>query len=332
MSWWCVARRLVILSAWDDGMTYRKFHFESSDADEFRERVAPVSPSVSVGELRKARFASQADVALLPGLGLARIRCRNIHVRSDPGRGYTSITLPLSSSFEVVEQHRAESYGPEFAHVLHDDRPFDLKSADAAVLIVNFDTAHLQKYASELQSLPADYGYWLELTTPSGRALQRQATRLWSEAWRAGPITRSPLALREAADSLTTQFLMAIAAGDLGDGAETERESTRTGILRVEDWIPAHLTEPIPRADLCAVSGLNARTLSRAFRRRHGMGPMAFVRERRLDQIHRLLLAAMPGEIAVSEVALDYGFYHLSRFAADYRRAFGELPSETLNT
>jgi AraC-like DNA-binding protein len=313
-------------------MIVGRFDFEAFDPDRFCERMEPMSPHIAVKTLRKGRFHTKTDAVLLPGVRLARTRSCNFHVRSDPGRGYSSITLTLSSAVEIVEQHGAQSFGPENAYVLRDDRPFDLRSADAVVLIVNFDTAQLQKFASELQSFPVDYGPRLELTTPSGRALQRQAMSLWSEAWRAGPITRSPLALREAADSLTTQFLTGIAAAELEDGSETERESTRTGILRAEDWIPAHLTEPISRADLCAVSGLNARTLSRGFQRRHGMGPMAFVRERRLDQIHRLLLAAGPGEVEVSGVALDYGFYHLSRFAAHYRRAFGELPSETLNT
>ena len=32
----------------------------------------------------------------------------------------------------------------------------------------------------------------------------------------------------------------------------------------------------------------------------------------------------------ITEVALDYGFSHLGRFSSDYRKLFGELPSETV--
>jgi hypothetical protein len=36
------------------------------------------------------------------------------------------------------------------------------------------------------------------------------------------------------------------------------------------------------------------------------------------------------GSVAISDVALCCGFSHLGRFATDYRKAFGELPSDTL--
>ncbi|MFV2073945.1 MAG: helix-turn-helix domain-containing protein, partial [Thermoanaerobaculales bacterium] len=32
----------------------------------------------------------------------------------------------------------------------------------------------------------------------------------------------------------------------------------------------------------------------------------------------------------VTDVANSWGFWHMGQFAADYRRQFGELPSETL--
>jgi len=32
----------------------------------------------------------------------------------------------------------------------------------------------------------------------------------------------------------------------------------------------------------------------------------------------------------VKEIAIEHGFVELGRFAGDYRRMFGELPSETL--
>ena len=36
-----------------------------------------------------------------------------------------------------------------------------------------------------------------------------------------------------------------------------------------------------------------------------------------------------PSTTRVTDVANEWGFWHLGQFAADYRRHFGELPSET---
>ena len=69
------------------------------------------------------------------------------------------------------------------------------------------------------------------------------------------------------------------------------------------------------------------RTLLKHFREFHGVSPMRYVRNHRLQRAREDLLGA--GALAVSEVALHWGFTHLGRFAAEYRRRFGESPSST---
>ena len=44
----------------------------------------------------------------------------------------------------------------------------------------------------------------------------------------------------------------------------------------------------------------------------------------------RLTMSSLQESITVTGVATRYGFYELGRFAATYRHAFGEAPSETL--
>ncbi len=75
---------------------------------------------------------------------------------------------------------------------------------------------------------------------------------------------------------------------------------------------------------------MTVRTLSRAFRSRHGLGVMGFLKRRRLETVRGELLAAEPGSTSVTQVALRYGFAHLGRFSVEYRKLFGERPSETL--
>lgn len=81
--------------------------------------------------------------------------------------------------------------------------------------------------------------------------------------------------------------------------------------------------------ELCAALHVSRRTLQYAFEEEAGVGPIAFLRSVRLAGVRRMLRAASPGT-TVQQVAAAWGFLHLSAFASDYRRQFGERASETL--
>jgi AraC-like DNA-binding protein len=78
-------------------------------------------------------------------------------------------------------------------------------------------------------------------------------------------------------------------------------------------------------ADIVAVSGIAGRTLTQHFRRFRTTTPMRYLRRARLDRVRAALQRAEP-----EEIALRCGFGHLGRFSAEYRKAYGELPSQTL--
>jgi AraC family ethanolamine operon transcriptional activator len=60
-----------------------------------------------------------------------------------------------------------------------------------------------------------------------------------------------------------------------------------------------------------------------------GIGIHAFMRCQRLHGARRTILASHPEPGLVKRTALEWGFWHLGRFSADYRSLFGEFPSET---
>jgi AraC-like DNA-binding protein len=81
--------------------------------------------------------------------------------------------------------------------------------------------------------------------------------------------------------------------------------------------------------DLVTVAGCSARSLHYGFRQHRGIGPMRYLRDYRLARSRADLLAAGRHHRAVTEIALDNGFTHLSKFAAAYRARYGETPSQT---
>ena len=100
-------------------------------------------------------------------------------------------------------------------------------------------------------------------------------------------------------------------------------------LVRALDWLRSHLSEPVELSSLAAFSGVPPRTLERHFRMFLGTTPLGWTRSMRLARARQALLHAGP-EDTVTGIALTNGFGQFGRFAADYRRAFGELPSRTM--
>ena len=105
-------------------------------------------------------------------------------------------------------------------------------------------------------------------------------------------------------------------------------EANKDKILgRALSYISDNIKEDIAveaLADLCNVS---TRTLYNLFSKHMDSTPKQYIKNARLKGLHDEILHN-PKIRNVTEVALDYGFTHLGRFSSDYRRLFGELPSE----
>jgi AraC family ethanolamine operon transcriptional activator len=116
----------------------------------------------------------------------------------------------------------------------------------------------------------------------------------------------------------------------------TAADTTRTAlpllarhslVQNAEEMMRSRLTDPIGAVDLCRQLRVSDRTLRMAFRERYGLGPMGYYKCLRLNAVRAALRAGRQLTVAAAAAAFD--FHHLGNFAADYRRLFGEKPSET---
>lgn len=101
-------------------------------------------------------------------------------------------------------------------------------------------------------------------------------------------------------------------------------------LRRAEAWMHERLDEPITLGRLALACGVASRTLQAAFQSRHGLGPMQWLREQRLQAVHDTLRDAGAADATVAAAALRFGFTHLGEFSQAYRRRFGETARETL--
>jgi AraC-like DNA-binding protein len=101
-------------------------------------------------------------------------------------------------------------------------------------------------------------------------------------------------------------------------------------VRNVEHYLDAAGSRPVHISEICARFNVSRRTLHRAFDDMLGLGPVTFLRHKRLCAIHSALRRSNPATTTIGEIAMQHGFIELGRFSQYYRSLFGEYPSETL--
>ena len=258
------------------------------------------------------------------------IKANSFRVVKEPQERFYGLTIPLTTPFIVSEDGRKCEYGPLSGHLLKSGHAFDLAGKrNARFLVCNFLAEPISEYAKKLnQSNSTDFSLLdSEVNiSQSGSNLLRSVARVWSEISNTNPA--STIAIGELEDDLLASFVL-YANEDRGS-TELIRRRSLHHINQVEEYICDNLNESITRDQLSEVAGCSIRSLSRSFEVKHGIGPMAFTKERRLDAAYLDLLSAEPDATTVTKVAINYGFSHIGKFAIDYGKTFGESPSTSL--
>lgn len=135
-------------------------------------------------------------------------------------------------------------------------------------------------------------------------------------------------------DMLLLDVLQITAATDANDMQPSSIERVRAlHVCRAARELVAErlASDEIPTiVDICMSVGVSERTLQYAFRRYVDMSPLAYLRLCRLNHVRAILHMADPSVTTITDIAMRFGFVHLGRFAADYKRLFDESPSFTL--
>ncbi|MDR2614837.1 MAG: helix-turn-helix domain-containing protein [Candidatus Accumulibacter sp.] len=126
--------------------------------------------------------------------------------------------------------------------------------------------------------------------------------------------------------------LIDLVADSAGMGTPRQSKLNRRKVVsRAREYLLAHPDQVISITDLCENLYVSRRTLQNCFQEVLGVCPLSYIKALRLNAVRRALKeGALCGSRTVQDVATAHGFWHMSQFAADYRRQFQELPSETL--
>lgn len=246
------------------------------------------------------------------------------------------LQIPLAGAAMIANGPDRYATVPGQASVLNPHLPtMMIWGEGCSQLLVQIDRQAMQDHLAQAiggrADRPLTFTGALDLTRGPGEALGNLVRHLVAEA-DAGraPIGQGGLLARSIESAILTGLIEAHShnyqrlLGRSGASAAVPRQ-----VRLAEEFIMAHLSDPLTIEAVAAVAGVTPRALQIAFRSFRGTTPLAFWREERLGRAHRDLTAAAPG-LTVTDVALRWGFQHFGRFAALYAARFGQSPSLTL--
>lgn len=101
-------------------------------------------------------------------------------------------------------------------------------------------------------------------------------------------------------------------------------------IQKIKGYLETCPRKPVTVGKLCKIAGVSERTLQYAFQDQFGVSPKTYLNIFRLNGFRKKLLNSDCNTTRINDVASLWEFWHIGQLASDYRKLFGELPSETL--
>ncbi|BCB90349.1 AraC family transcriptional regulator [Phytohabitans suffuscus] len=313
--------------------------FVTRSVDESRELVAEYFYAVAIDVRGPAdTFALGLDVLQLGPVTLAEIQFgAEIAVEIDRMTTY-HMDLPLSGFAETVQGGRLVTATPQTGGLYRPDAggvTAPRISGDCRLLSAKIEPAGLE---AELESLlghpvraPLRLPRSFDLTSGPGRSLYRLVRLAGAELHDEGGLIFHPMIAGRLWHGILTGLLLAADHQYREELARQAVPSRPRHVKRAIDVMEADPGRPITVHDLAREAGVGVRSLQEGFHRHVGVSPMTYLRRLRLARAHEELRVASRGQATVASVASRWGFVHLGRFAAAYRRAYGVSPAQTLD-
>ena len=142
---------------------------------------------------------------------------------------------------------------------------------------------------------------------------------------------RKPLASIEFPQQAVMMAMLSMLDTSEVDSAVSNSFMRRQRIVaQARDYVLAHREQVITVPELCERLHVSRRTLQYCFEDVLGISPIQYLRIIRLNGARRHLREDLSGSRTVRDIAADWGFWHFSQFSSDYRKLFGQTPSESL--
>ena len=317
---------------------YERELFRSRDAEETHARVSrELKPHRSVwGRGDVDAVFCRAELNAL-SLCILRYGC-DVDIEPDALGNFVLVQMPLRGHADVHTGGHTLQIHPGQGAVISAHKPVRLHwHADCEQLILKIELSRLQEVARHAFALRGtdavgeiDFAMPFCLDDAAGTQWCRMVAGLASLLPSGGLATYDPRWMAHCEDNLMLYLLCHRPNSALQRHAAVRRGSEEAGLRqlrRAEEFMRERLDTLLSLEDVAQAAGVTRRSLALLFKRYRDLSPGEVLRNMRLDAAHAQL--ARHDGASVTEVALNCGFSHLSRFAACYRERFGQLPRDT---
>jgi len=285
-------------------------------------------------QLSAGRFAGSMHEIQLPALTLIRETSNRVLLQ----KGCTPKgTFAIGAVMSPTPEHGFHCGGimrPRAAALLNPQTEFEIRTPEsfdlvAAVFVPQDLCASLEDPAIDFRDLENDLLRSSKTIEPGHSGpLADFLLRAFESSQSSPEYLLIPSNLKQLSEEFYALINETISAGQgvQAPGVCPNRERI---VRRVRAYLDAHPESALSITDICNEVGVTRRTLQNAIQEVFAVSPQHYLKAIRLNAFRRALKVRVPQRESIGDVAARWGFWHLSQLAQDYRKLFGELPSQT---
>jgi AraC-like DNA-binding protein len=284
---------------------------------------------------RSKQFNVQIEGVDLPNTLIHYVQCSGATIEGSRPENHYVVNLPVSGCMEATVRGKSivcdPYHGAIFCRPIAPETTLRHRKPAAGLYLRLSQTAIMRQLGALLgepaTTLP-EFAPTIDLGGGYGRSLAHQVLLAVKAFKQKGATLSDGISVSEFEDWIVEKLLISQPHDYSAAIQRTERRILPGDVRRAIDFMRANLGAPIGIAEIVQASGISGRTLFAHFRDYHGISPIRYLRNARFDKVRDALMRARP-EQSITEIAMACGFSHMGRFSVEYRRRFGESPSES---
>lgn len=258
-----------------------------------------------------------------------------VSVRPQLLRDFFLLQLPIrGEAFVTVDKHHVHCH-PRQAVMISPTLGVDMKFGEGCEqLIVRIERTDLERQMEQHLgrhiNLPVEFVPAVPLNTSPAKEITSLLRYMTMTLTETGGISSSSIAKKHMSSLLISALINCLDHNyqhELTEGKACPRPAY---IAKAQEFMRMNFADPIGPADVAAAVDVSTRALFAGFKTCLNTTPMRYLKDLRLDMVHRALCKMDARRTSVTTIAMNYGFSHLGHFCAAYKQKFGELPRETL--